>query len=253
MTRSSLALGALLVAALISPAPAGADALPGCAAVDSAARGTATDCRTVSTDRSGLVFEGRTESVGPHAYRTAVTVLSPGGQESQVITEDTVHGYAPRYLLRDLDGDGRDELLIITSSGGTGGDGMAVWRATADAATLRRAGEMFGFRKFWKTADGFIAQYAHSGAAAGSVSLYEFVDDTLVTVAVLDVQTLDWPDVPPRHQWEINGDTKCGLSTDDHPPGSLAARNQALRDARIDPDTAAQRFCAEPWVANFYR
>lgn len=246
-------LGAVIMATLLSPPPARADLTPDCAEVDPLAEGAATDCRTASTDRMGLVFESHTTEVGRRDYQTTVRVLSPAGRRLQEITEDANFGYSPRLLLRDLDADGRDELLIITASGGTGGDAMAVWRATGDATTFRPAGEVFGFRSFWQTADGFIAQYAHSGAAAGTVSMYRFVDDVLVKVAVLDVQRVDWPDTPPRHRWETHGNTKCALNTDDYPPGALAARTQALRDAGIDPGSAQHRFCSEPWVNDYYR
>jgi len=243
---------AVLGAALCAAGPARGDALPDCATVDRYAAGAASDCRTVSTDRLGLTFEGRTTAVGPHSYRTAVTVLDGGGDQRQVITEHTDHDYAPRYLLRDLDADGRDELLIITGSGGTGGETMAVWRARDEATTFAPAGEVFGFRTFWQTADGFTAQYAHLGARAGTVTLSRFVDDQLVTVAELRVQAADWPEPPGHPDWERNGATKCALSRDDHPPGALAERTAALRDADIDPAGAQHRFCAEPWVADLY-
>lgn len=245
-------LGIALVLAVAQPVRAGADVVPDCATIDGAAEGPASDCRTVSSDRVGLTFEGRTTETAPRSYRTAVSVLSPDGAREQVITEDTARDYAPRFLLRDLDDDGRDEVLVVTDSGGTGGDTMAVWRSTGESMTFTRAGEVFGFPRFWTTADGFTGQYAHSGAGAGVIGLMEFVGERLVTVAVLDVQTLNWADKPPRDDWQVNGDTKCALNNVDAPPGSLAKRDAALRAHGIDPATAGRRFCSEPW-ADYYR
>ncbi|ODR08337.1 hypothetical protein BHQ15_09590 [Mycolicibacillus koreensis] len=238
--------------ALLAASPARGDEMPDCSDIERPAIGATSDCRTVSTDRLGLTFEGHTTTVGPHSYRTAVTVIAPGRGSPQVITEDTDHDYGPRYLLRDLDADGRDELLIITDSGGTGGETMTVWRARGEETTYAPAGEVFGFRTFWQTADGFTAQYAHLGARAGTVTLSRFVDDHLVTVAELRVQAADWADPPGHVDWETHGATKCALSEDDYPPGALAARTAALRDAGIDPAGAQHRFCAEPWVASLY-
>ena len=159
-------------------------------------------------------------------------------------------GNAP--LLQDIDDNGTPELLVITGRGGTGGEPMAVWRLTGRPSQFVRAGEIFGFRRFYQTPEGFFGNYAHSSAASGVVQLYRWVEDKLVGVALLDMQVADAPP-EPGHQWVRNEHVLCRLSTDDYPPGAEAKRTIALRDAGIDPTTAGQRFCGQPWVASIYK
>jgi len=160
-------------------------------------------------------------------------------------------------LLQDIDSSGSPELLVIIGRGGTGGEPMAVWRLAGQPGQpprFVRAGKLFGFRRFYQTAEGFFGNYAHSSAASGTVQLYRWVDDKLVEVALLDMQVAETrPDPDPERDWVRNGNVLCGLNTDDYPAGARAARTAALQAAGIDPATAAQRFCAQPWVASIYK
>lgn len=171
-------------------------------------------------------------------------------QFEEPTTEVGQTGVAP--LLQDVDGSGTPVLLVVTGRGGTGGEPMAVWRLNASRTRFVHAGEMFGFRHFYRTAEGFFGNYAHSSAASGTVTLYRWADDKLVTVAVLDTQAAGAPGDESR-AWVRNGDVLCALSEDDDPPGARAQRTAALQAAGIDPAVAQQRLCTQPWVASVYR
>lgn len=164
-------------------------------------------------------------------------------------TEIGETGVAP--LLQDIDGTGAPVLLVVTDRGGTGGEPMAVWRLNGSRDRFVRAGEMFGFRQFYRTTEGFFGNYAHSSAASGTVTLYRWSDDKLVTVAVLDTQAAAAAGDESR-PWVRNGDVLCALSEDDDPPGAKAQRAAALQAAGLDPATAQQRLCTQSWVASIY-
>lgn len=236
-----------LSAALPFAPTATADTLPTCDEISTWDEGTRKDCRTESTDGSGLVFEGHTTGTDNDQtpFRVSVDVLSSDGKHLETITEDAYRQCGNGYFLRDLDHDGRDEVLIITACGGTGGDTLAVWRATGDSHHFERAGEMFGFLNFWRTDDGLIGQYAHSSAASGVVSLYEFAGNRLVKVAALETETADYPQTDAPRNWVVTGNTKCALSVDD----GLPLLNR-LRAHRIDPNSAQQHLCAQ--LGDFY-
>jgi hypothetical protein len=181
-------------------------------------------------------------------------VLRSNKTEAQQFREPTdaigETGVAP--LLADIDGDGTPELLVVIGQGGTGGEPMAVWRLTGPPPRFVRSGELFGFRRFYRTPEGYFGNYAHGSAVSGDVSLYRWVDNALTEVALLDVRVASAPEPHPRRDWVRNGNTLCALNTEDYPPGARAARAAALRAAGIDPATAQQRFCTQPWVATVY-
>ena len=83
------------------------------------------------------------------------------------------------------------------------------------------------------------------------------MDDKLVTVAVLDSPggggcSPTGPGSDSRG-WVRTGDVLCALTEDDYPPGAKAQRTAALEAAGIDPATAQERLCTQPWVASIYR
>ncbi len=154
-------------------------------------------------------------------------------------------GAAP--LLEDIDNSGQPVLLVVNGEGGTGGEPMAVWRPTGSSPVFVRAGQIFGQRRFYRTPEGFFGNYAHASAASGDVTLYRWVDDKLVDVAVLDMQAAAAPE--SRRNWVRNGNVLCALAVD----GLSDTQTAALRAAGIDPATAQQRFCSQAWVATVYR
>lgn len=156
-------------------------------------------------------------------------------------------------LLQDIDHSGTPVLLVVTDRGGTGGEPMAVWRSNGDKQFVR-AGEVFGFRTFYRTPEGFFGNYAHSGAGAGGVTLYRWDGDTLAEVLVLDVQVPEWTKLPSdKREWIRNGNVDCTLNDSDYPPGALARRDDAMKAAGVDPATAAQHFCNQDWVTTIYK
>lgn len=63
-------------------------------------------------------------------------------------------------VLQDIDQSGTPVLLVVTGRGGTGGEPMAVWRPTGQPTHFVRAGDLFGFRQFYRTPEGFFGNYA---------------------------------------------------------------------------------------------
>ena len=249
----ALMIAAVTVSGCREGAPrAVADPLPSCDRISTWDEGDQKDCQLTSTDHLGLLFQGRTikKDTGvkrwgePMEYEVDVHVMSPNGQEQQVITEPAYRPCGNGFFLRDLDGDGRDEVLIMTGCGGTGGENLTVWRAVGDSTQFVRAGEMFGFLTFWRTQDGFVAQYAHSSAASGVVSLYEFVGDRLVEAATLDVEVASVRQPDAGQPWTVTGNTRCALSREDRPSGTLVASDERLKAHGIDPAAAEQHLCA---------
>ena len=205
------------------------------------------DCALRSSDERKLTLE----VLGSPPI--TVKVFDSSGAQRQVFRQNvnSVYEYVP--FLDDLDKDGRDEVVIVTRVG-NGWEDMAIWRATGESAVFVDAGEVDGSTKFWKTADGFVATYAHTGAGSGAIPMMRFEGDQLVVEAMLDVAVPDWPDEPNfPHEWVFSGNTKCALTNIDDPKGLLAKQSRTLASLGIDPATASEHFCSEPWVATLYR
>lgn len=259
-------LGAALVATLLasgcstvageptatsaSKTPSRLDTLPECSTIHpeyfKPDPDPALDCVLRSTDSAKLVFE--VLGTPPET----VKVFGPDGALRQTISQPVNMPQRNTPFLGDLDRDGRDELLIVTSAGGNGGQTMAVWRADQQSGQFSSTGEIFGFPDFRITDEGFTAFYSHTGAGSGILSLVRFVDNKLTAIATLEVQTLDWEDPAPVPNWTINGGTKCALVTSDD-PAKRAAQDKVLTDAGVDPATAQEHFCSQEWVGKIYR
>lgn len=193
-----------------------------------------------------LTLDVSSDPAWSFGLRDKDTVVQRFSEPTQAAGETAV---AP--LLQDIDNSGKPVLLVVTDRGGTGGEPMAVWRLTGSPPRFVRAGELFGFRHFYRSSEGFFGNYAHSSAASGTVTLYRWVDDKLVAVAVLDTQAAQAPVGGDSRSWVRNGDVLCALDEDD--PGPAAQRTAALQAAGVDPATAQERFCTQPWVASLYR
>lgn len=196
---------------------------------------------------NNLKLEASSDPAWSFTLRDQGSVVQQFSEPTEEIGET---GVAP--FLQDIDGSGTPVLLVVTDRGGTGGEPMAVWRLSGAPPRFVRAGELFGFRHFYRTSEGFFGNYAHSSAASGSVTLYRWVDDKLVTVAVLDTQAAADSPGDPR-SWVRNDNVWCALNEDDDPPGARARRTAALEAAGLDPATAQERLCTQPWVASIYR
>ena len=120
--------------------------------------------------------------------RNQVIVVREGDRLVQTITERAVSPapgppFAPRWA---NDGDG--QLAVVTNSGGSGGVGLAVWRARGPEGPFVRGGELFGFP--WRTAtteEGYTALYAHSSAASGEYTMFRLAGDRVVRLLNLPV------------------------------------------------------------------
>lgn len=234
-----------------SPPPSRLDSLPACSSIKPQAvepdPDPALDCVLRSDDSAKLRFE----VLGTPPL--TIKVYEPNGNLTQTFTVPVDKPERTPPLLADLDRDGRDELVVIDNVG-SDGDTLDVWRVGKDSGKYSRAGQVFGYPDFRITDEGFTAFYASTGAGSGRVSVYRFVDDKIVEVGNMFVQAADWPDPPdPARAWYTNDNTLCSFNFDDDPPGRVAARNQALTDAGIDPPTAQDRFCKQSWVAEIYR
>ncbi|ADG97759.1 conserved hypothetical protein [Segniliparus rotundus DSM 44985] len=201
------------------------------------------DCAIKSSDSAKLMLE----AIGPRPY--TIKVFDASGAQRQVfVQQDPDPDRAGLPEFKDLDGDGRDEVLIPTSGGGGGGRVYEVWHASGGAQTYADAGQIFGLGLFNRTTDGaFFAQYGASGTGAMVFDFYRFVGVELVEVLRLDVR---------RKIDDVSGEVvgvTCVLSGDGYPEGARGRRDGALRAAGLDPETARQRYCAEPWVQSVFR
>ena len=237
------ALGACGVVSGLAPA-AGADPLPECSTV---AKGLQPDwgwnCQTKGA--SGLVFEGRRSAIKRYvdgfvrSYRDEVRVSGP---VSQVIDEDVGVGDGLPFALEDLDGDGRDELLIPLGPQ----RGMDVAEPANYEWAVWRAGASGKFERVWqvraasfrRTQDGYLVALERGVGAEGEVRFYAFGPDhayppKLVAGADAHSSVFNGPFSP----------SDCELVDQDTDLAALG----------LDHDAAQQRFCADPWVAKLYQ
>ena len=240
LVRHSGVLAAAAVAALSCCAPAGAqpNSIP-CASVtiDYQVPLQAQHIRCTLTVNGHVQLDVSSNPAWTMQVRT-------DGTATQEFTEPTLQsgetGEPP--LLADIDHSGTPVLLVITDRGGSGGEPMAVWKLVSAPTHFVRAGELFGFRQFYRTTEGLFGNYAHASAASGSVALYRWDADKLAHVVDLDVQVADRPD-PSDGPWIRNGNTDCRAEGD-------AA---SMRAAGLDPATASRQLCNQPWVGTIYR
>ncbi|OHT81485.1 hypothetical protein [Mycobacteroides saopaulense] len=123
------------------------------------------DCRLHSTDGSGLKFDVTYWSAGDTASPLAVrvVVLSPSGGELQTINELLEISSPSPVGLEDVDGDGRDELLIPISQrklNGANNTRFSLWRAEKEATHFERT-QMMG-QAVYRSGDGYVV--TNSGA-----------------------------------------------------------------------------------------
>ena len=226
----------------LAVAPAQADPLPDC----SQDRWGIEDCQIRSTDRLGLVFEKRLTGRRPepseydkatylHIDAIEVRVLTANGTPVATLTETQIHHTlgapdapyigAPtgRIQLGDLDGDGRDEVVLSIGSGGAHGNPTrSIWRATSDSTHFTRSDETLFGETISRTEDGYIAAEAVGGGWSGS--FYKFgQDNKLHLIASVGAQAPSGAGGPL---------SSCALFK----TGDLAKFG-------FTPDTARNRFC----------
>ncbi|WP_405484154.1 hypothetical protein [Nocardia sp. NBC_00511] len=241
LAATGLAVATLLAAASCSGhggpdtpagnAPGGANPveplsdLPPCGDIGTTA--TPPDCALQSRDSAGLAFEVRHS--GP---QLAVTVLDSSGSQVQTLTEHPVHTQAePR--LRDLDGDGRDELIVPLDLT-TANIRYAVYHATGDATRLERAGELAGIG-IDLSAAGYTVVTARDSYEKWQIEFWTFAADILQPLVTAEVQLLD------DGTGHVGGSQCTVIDT-----GGLARTG-------LTQDQATDQFCAEPAVQRVRR
>lgn len=206
----------------------------------------ALDCTIRTSDGSGVIFEVTGAPAG------TIRVFNGSGAQLQTIRVPNPIFHQRLPFLQDLDQDKREELLVVTATGNPAGDLMDVWRARPNSDQFDMTGTIFGVPRFWMTSDRFIGLFSRNGNDAGVAALFRFVDNKLSVLALLDTERrVDNKPLDPK--WRLNANVKCAMNVSDDPVGALGARMDALRAAGVDPATAEEHFCLQPWVAALYR
>lgn len=201
--------------------------LPDCGDVEA---GGWSDCRIQSSDKIGLAFEAR-RSEQDGATKETISIVAPGDATLQTIVE-AVDASAPPPTLEDIDGDGRDELMIALSTGNVNTT-FAVWRATGDGAEFSRLGELTGVF-FSPIADGAIAVAARSSAAEWVVEYYRINGETLNALARATVTAALLEDGSAMK-------TTC-----------VAEDAGAMTALGLTDEELQRRYCDDPFVAKIF-
>ncbi|WP_133298748.1 hypothetical protein [Tsukamurella pulmonis] len=196
-----------------------------------------------------LEFDVTAPGAQGYTAREQTVVVREGTRVVQTIVERTVSSAVDLPFVPRLANDGDGQLVVVTSSGGSGGIGMAFWRARSPEGPFVRGGELFGFPHRMDTTDeGFSTVYAHASAVSGVQHVFRFDGDRVVPLldipvaaARIEHTTLD-DDAPTV----VNRATRCEIVV---PKPEQAT---ALRAAGVDPDGAGERFCAQAWVGRTY-
>ncbi|MFI9510367.1 hypothetical protein [Nocardia sp. NPDC052566] len=189
-------------------------ALPRCGEVPSKSAEVPADCRLVSGDRAGQSFAVRHDGAPGRTVVTIEVFDRDGARRQTVVERDTRTPNLP--TLRDLDDDGRDELVVPLNTGVVNTT-YAIYRATDATPEFRRTGELSGLGPE-HTSSGYIAIAARDGAAHWDVGFWHFDDAQLLRVATAHI--------------DLTKDSNGKVS------GTCA----------VDPEQAAAQFCAEPLV-----
>lgn len=210
----------------------------------------ALDCVIRTDDGSGIIFEVLGTPAG------TIRVFDSDGAQRQIIREPNALLAQRLPQVVDVDKDKREELLVTTQIAGGGNELTDIWRARPGVNQFIQfdmTGTVFGVPRFLQTPDHFTGIHTPVNSNVGSVTLFRFVDNKLVTLAILDTERrLDnGPLGDPK--WKLNGNVKCALNTSDIPPGAFGARTDAVRAAGLDPASADEHFCMQQWVTTLYR
>ncbi|ORA63530.1 hypothetical protein EJ571_23190 [Mycobacteroides franklinii] len=186
--RMLMAIAVLLCLTGVSACRTGADSLAQCRNVFS--QMDAKNCQLTSADSVGLRFEKWV--VGTSAQ---IRIFTRSGIMVQTVSSK-IEGSAESgvMLLRDLDGDGRDELLLSLDTGGAHPNSQwALWRTTGDSTQFRavrtgmpddimhREGALFG-SSFWQVGDGLVAEYGTGPTRSWLTRIYTFEGSQLVPI-----------------------------------------------------------------------
>ena len=202
--------------------------LPVCADV-AIGSGASSDCRIQSSDKAGLAFEvRRNEEAG--ITKETIAVVGPGDATLQTIVE-AVDAQAPPPHLQDVDGDGRDELMVAISAGAANAT-FAIWRAAGDDPVFSRLGELTG-ASIGPGPGGAAAVSARSSAAEWIVEYYRINGETLNALARATVAA----------EAGEGGAIKTTC---------VAADAGAMTALGLTPEELQRRYCDAPLVAKIF-
>ncbi|MGW3544151.1 hypothetical protein ACWDNI_26915 [Nocardia niigatensis] len=196
---------------------------------DIATTATPPDCYLQSHDAAGLTFEVRHRGTGQQGS-VDITVLDPVGAQVQSIAEQAVGTTEPR--LRDLDNDGRDELVIpiMLASANTR---YVIYHAGGDGQ-FRRAGELAGIG-IDTSAAGYTVVTARDSYELWNIEFWTFDAERLQPLVTAEVRLLD------------DGTGHVGGSE------CTVIDSGGLNRIGLSLDQATGQFCAEPTVLRVKR
>lgn len=161
-----------------------------------------------------------------------IDVLAEGSRVQTLTERDIQHPSDP--ALRDVDGDGRDELLVPMHLA-TANTRYAVYHADGTATEFHRAGELVGVG-IDTTADGYVVTPERADYATWNIGFWRIAADTLRPIVTAQVR--------PRHTED--GETAASECT--------VVDAGGLSDTGLSSlDEARERFCAEPSVQRVMR
>ncbi|BBX99432.1 hypothetical protein [Mycobacterium lacus] len=235
MNAPTLFTAALAIATAVSPqALADSNSLPPCpvAAISPTTRLPHPDCRLHAADRVGANFAvtywSLPEAPGPRAVTVMVTDAS--GAAVQKIDELLEPSSPSGVGMQDLDGDGRDEVIIPIAQHGINGSPntrFAVWRAAGDSTHFERT-QMLG-QAVYASGDGYVVT---NGGSPSSRDLTFYLPTgagfTLVVVLTVEAEQVD----PGTHRVLT---VRCHAHQED-----------GLHAVDMDVSAAQETFCASP-------
>ncbi|WP_327141372.1 hypothetical protein [Nocardia sp. NBC_01327] len=210
--------------------PEPASELPPCGDIGTAAMPA--DCQLQSRDPAGITFEIRHTGSPAHLV-TTVTLLDSAGAFVQTLVEPEADAPGAVPKLRDLDGNGRDELVIPIFLA-TANMRYAVYHANGDSLEYHRAGELAGIG-IDTSASGYVVVSARAEYASWDVEFWKFSPDDLTPIVTAQVRPID------DGTGKVAGTTCAVIDS-----GGLAATG-------LTPTQADTQFCAEPAVTRVRR
>ncbi|MCU1645064.1 MAG: hypothetical protein JWN03_5339 [Nocardia sp.] len=210
--------------------PEPASELPPCGDIGTTAMPS--DCQLQSRDPLGVTFEVRHTGSPAHLV-TTVTLLDPGGAVVQTLVEPEANAPGAVAKLRDLDGNGRDELVIPIFLA-TANMRYAIYHASGNSLEYHRAGELAGIG-IDTSATGYVVVSARTEYASWDVEFWKFAADDLTPIVTAQVRPID------------DGTGKVAGTT------CAVIDSGGLETTGLTPAQADTQFCAEPAVARVRR
>lgn len=232
MKRILLASALLAAAACSGGQPAGesmapaSTELPPCA--DAEGDGTShPDCRLIPKADGSATYTARfTAGSGDAMPKLAIDVVTAGGETIQTVEEELGGTFGSPHL-SDLDGDGREDVVVAMETGNTG-TVWSLWLAATDGQ-LTSLGEVSG-ESITHSARGQVVVPARASSDLWSVAFLAVTDGRLVPVATAFVSA--------KMASDGGADSIDCTLTDDGGLGS----------AGLTVEQAQQEFCSEKAV-----